>query len=238
MPHYSDYTKHLRRGDIVISWPEGPAEPDANNNDNDEFVYGHFELQKTQNKLQLISKTWMPASMELYKIVNNIRKTFNPRVNKKYSWEIYLEEGIKSLGSEELDCRRPAEDKLFFTVGERNIVEVNHPEDQTGVEDRRQFGLPNLRFGKVAGGEKITRDESIRHTLWEQNNVICFDSDMDQVMESIEGNRKDSFIIIRSITDYHDGTTSKEWQAYSSLCAAAMCKTIICSLPPFVPSPY
>ena len=42
-------------------------------------------------------------------------------------------------------------------------------------------------------------------------------------MESIDGNRKDSFIIIRAIADYYDGTTAKEWQPYASLCAAAFC---------------
>ena len=175
--------------------------------------------------------------MEMYKIVNNIRKTFSTRLNKKYPWETYLEQGIASLQSDELDCRRPSEDKLFFTVGEKtqNIIEVNHPEDSTGQFDRQRFGMPTLRFGKVAGGEKVIRDENIRHTLCEQYNIICFDLDMDQVMDSIDGNRKESFIIIRSIADYYDGQTTKEWLPYSSLSAAAFAKTLICALPP--PSP-
>ena len=182
----------------------------------------------------------MPASMDLYKIVNNIRKTYSPRLNKKYPWEVYLEEGINSLSSEELDCRRPAEDKLFFTVGEKtqNVIEVNHPEDTTGQFDRQKFGQPTLRFGKVGGGDKIIKDENIRHLLCEQHNIICFDSDMDQVMQSIEGNRKDSFIIIRSIADYFDGQTTKEWQPYAALCAAAFAKTLICALPAVPVSPY
>ena len=93
--------------------------------------------------------------------------------------------------SEELDCRRPIEDKLFFTIGEKNVIEANHPEDLLGVSDRRQFGLPTLRFGKVGGGEKVTHDENLRHILCEQYGIVCFASDLDQVMESIEGNRKE-----------------------------------------------
>jgi nucleoside phosphorylase len=230
VPHYSDYTKHPRRGDIIVSFPDSDnqlADPNQ-----EEFVYAHFELEKTQTVNRIISRSWMPASMDLYKIVNNIKKTYNPRLNKIYPWENYLEEGIKALYNEELDCRRPAEDKLFFTVGDRNVIEVNHPEDPNGLSDRRQFGQPTLRFGRIGGGERVVKDESLRHTLSEQYGILCFDSDIDQVMESIHGNRKDSFLIIRSIVDYVDGTSTKEWQPYASLCAAAFMKTVICALPP------
>lgn len=57
-------------------------------------------------------------------------------------------------------------------------------------------------------------------------------------MESIEGNRKDSFIVIRSIVDYGDGSTSKEWHPYSALCAAAFAKAILCALPTTPASPF
>lgn len=226
MPHYSDYNKHIRRGDIVVSFPESTS-AEISDDESQEFVYSHFEVQKNQ----LISKTWMPAAMDLYKIVNNIRRSYNPRLNKLFPWEEYLSQGIESLYNEELDCRRPVEDKLFFTVGEKNIIEVNHPEDQTGSSDRREYGQPTVRFGKIGGCQSIVREEGKRLIMSEKYGILCFDSDMDQVMESIVGNRKDSFILIRSIVDYVDGTTCKEWQPYAALCAAAFAKTIICALP-------
>ena len=234
VPHYSDYTKHPRRGDIVVSFPNYD---DDNDDDADDFVYAHFEVQKNQSGNQIVSKTWMPASNELYRVVNSIRKNYNPRLNQKYPWEEYIDEGILSLKSEELDCSRPNEDKLFFTVGEKNSIEVNHPEDPTNSTDRREFNFPSLRFGKIGGGEKIVRDENLRHILSEEYGIVCFDSDMDQVMESIEGNRKESFIIIRSIVDYIDGSTTKEWQPYSAICAAAFMKTLIRALPAAPRSP-
>jgi hypothetical protein len=227
VPNYSDSTRHPRRGDIVVSYPESNEDDDDQQN----FVYAHFDLEKTQTASKIVSKTWLPVSSELYKIVNNIRKTYNPKLNKKYRWEEHLEEGIESLYNEELDCRRPNEDKLFFTVGEKSVIEVNHPEDLSSSTDRRQFGFPTLRFGKVGGGEKVVREENLRHSISEQFGITCFDQDIDQVMESIEGNRKESFIIIRSIVDYVDGTTSKEWQPYASLCAAAFMRTLISELP-------
>jgi hypothetical protein len=171
--------------------------------------------------------------MELYKVVNNIRKTYNPNSNKIYPWEEYLKDGIDSLYNEELDCRKPKDDKLFFTVGEKNVIEVNHPEDPV---NRRRSG-PLLQFGAIGGGEKLIKDESVRQKLSDKFGIICFDSDLDQVMESIDGNRKDSFIIIRAIADYYDGTTSKEWQPYAALCAAAFTKTLLCALPETVKSP-
>ena len=63
---------------------------------------------------ELAHKAWMPESMDLYKIVNSIRKSYNPRANKKYPWEEYLSQAIVSLTDEEIDWSRPNEDKLFF----------------------------------------------------------------------------------------------------------------------------
>ena len=108
---------------------------------------------------------------------------------------------------------------------------MDHPEDTSGAFDRRSFGLPVVKFGKIGGGKSVSLDDSLRYVVSEKYGIVCFDSDMDQVMESIEGNRKESFIIIRSITDYADGTTTKEWQPYASLCAASLAKAIICALP-------
>jgi nucleoside phosphorylase len=218
VPHYTDYTKHPRRGDIVISYPQS---------EENDFVYAHFEIQKTQSNNEIIWKTWKPGSMDLYRVVNSIRKTYNPNANKTYPWEEYLNDGISSLNNEELDCRRPKDDKLFFTVGDKNVVEINHPDDPA----RRQRSQPMLKFGAIGGGEKLIQDDSLKQKISEKFGVAAFDSDLDQVMESIDGNRKDSFIIIRAIADYYDGTTTKEWQPYAALCAAAFMKTLLCALP-------
>ena len=66
VPHYSDHTKHPRRGDIIVSFPDYTSTVD----DGQDFVYAHFELQKNQNTSQIISKSWMPSSNELYRIAN------------------------------------------------------------------------------------------------------------------------------------------------------------------------
>ncbi len=84
MPHYSDYTRHPRRGDIIVSYPE----PVSLEDHSEDFVYAHFDLQKTHDSgSQIVSKIWLPESNELYKIANSIRKTYDPQQNFLYPWE-------------------------------------------------------------------------------------------------------------------------------------------------------
>jgi len=52
-----------------------------------------------------------------------------------------------------------------------------------------------------------------------------------QVLESIVGNRKESFIFVRGACDYLDGTKNVVWQPYSALVAAAFMKAVIEKIP-------
>lgn len=119
VPHYSDYTRHPRRGDVVVSFPDssGVAE-------DDDFVYAHFEMPSGKNSVELNRRVWMPSSMQLYKLCQSIRKTYDQSFDEKYPWESYLDQGIESLYNAELDCRRPNEDKLYFTVGDKVNLEI------------------------------------------------------------------------------------------------------------------
>lgn len=106
------------------------------------------------------------------------------------------------------------------------IVEVNHP---TKVD--KDYTKPIVRFGMIAGGKNLLTNDYLKSTLSDKCQVLCFDSEIDQVIAAIQGNRTDSFMIIRGISDYHDGTLNKDWQPYSALCAAAFMKTIIFKIP-------
>ena len=50
-------------------------------------------------------------------------------------------------------------------------------------------------------------------------------------MESIVGNRKESFLFVRGACDYLDGTKNVIWQPYSALVAAAFMKSVIEKIP-------
>ena len=47
------------------------------------------------------------------------------------------------------------------------------------------------------------------------------------MLESIVGSRKESFLIIRGVADYVDGTKNAEWQPYAALAAAAFMKSVL-----------
>ena len=98
-------------------------------------------------------------------------------------------------------------------------------------KEKKDYSRPIIHFGTIAGGKNILTNDYFKTTLSDKCNVLCFDSEIDQVIAAVQGNRTESFMIIRGISDYHDGTLNKEWQPYSSLCAAAFMKTIIYKIP-------
>lgn len=121
--NYSDYEKHPRRGDILVSFP------DSMMSDDESFIYMHFEAPASvgggpKSSTELNRRIWMPSSGELYRLCQSIRRSYDPSFGEKYPWEIYLDQGIDSLNNTELDCRRPSEDKLHFTIGDK-VININ-----------------------------------------------------------------------------------------------------------------
>ena len=130
--------------------------------------------------------------------------------------------------NQEADFNRPPpeSDRLYMNIGDDDLIEVQHPlrpDDGDSIKE----GVPNIHYGVIGSGRPVTKYDSTRLDFAQRYNVSCFDAEFDQVIESIVGNRKDSFLFIRGMADYSDGTRNKEWQPYASLVAAAMMKTII-----------
>lgn len=88
----------------------------------------------------------------------------------------------------------------------------------------------------VASGRRIARDDQLRQKFASRFGILAFDAEMDAVVDSILGNCRDSFAVVRGIADYKDGSRGKEWQPYASLAAASVVKAMICAMDP--PSPY
>ena len=114
--------------------------------------------------------------------------------------------------------------------------------------DPRCAGRPVLHLGPVAAGRGVALDDSLRQEFAYKNGVLCYDSELDSVVESVYGNRKDHYILVRGIADYkvglqqryllpistvccQDGTRRKEWQHYAALMAASVAKCIIQNIP-------
>lgn len=110
-------------------------------------------------------------------------------------------------------------------IGDGNIIEMQHPQHPMGEDERK--GSPKIHYGSVGAGKRFARDDDLRMDYAARNGLQCIDSEFDQVLESVVGSVKDSFILIRGISDYADGAQKLEWQPYAALAAASVMKSII-----------
>lgn len=184
---------------------------------------------------------WCPYSLELQDIAKKLLEEAQETGSRP--WEQYLVEAREKLmESDDLDFVRPdpATDKLFMSIGTNDLIEMAHPEAKPednsfeGEEyDPRKAGFPAIHFGAIGSGRlAVGGNEQLRQDIAQKWGLKAFDIEYDTVIESIFGNRKDRYIVIRGIADYRDGARKKEWQPYAALGAAAFMKAILCRLAP------
>ncbi|KAK2704262.1 hypothetical protein QYM36_016606 [Artemia franciscana] len=105
---------------------------------------------------------------------------------------------------------------------------------KVGDDEKYTTGAtPRLHLGPIGCGYIFSRNDILRQEISYTHGILAYDSEFDQVLESIYGNRKDNYVVIRGISDYVDGTggRGKEWQAYASLVASSVMKAMILELP-------
>ncbi|XP_062536526.1 uncharacterized protein LOC134205358 isoform X2 [Armigeres subalbatus] len=221
IPHYTDYRKHVRLGDVVIASISDQIKSslDAQGRINAKpycYVYnGQGDL-----------KTYYPVD----DCLQTIGKSLQVNDDGKKPWEVYIKEGVANLSNRsDNDFSRPAPntDKLYMNIGNKDVIEVAHPVDQDDVD-----GLPQTRLhmGPIGSGYDVIKSDSLRTQYSQEYGLVATDVEMNSVLDSIVGNCRDSFILVKGVSDYKDGTTSKKWQNYASLAAAAVMKTIICAM--------
>ncbi|RZC32047.1 uncharacterized protein BDFB_002262, partial [Asbolus verrucosus] len=222
VPHYTDYNKHVRLGDVVVSHP-------VNNKD----IYVYCESTRVSDKgYDFEVKHYRPNNFILQDIASHLKSSDSGDNGTVSPWVNYLRDGLNILGSQiETDFKPPSSetDKLYMAIGERDLIEVTHPVPQDKTV-KRQEGCPRIHLSTIASGRMIVRDDRLRQQFASEVGALAFDCEFDAVIESVLGNCKDSFIIIRGVSDYKDGTRRKEWQPYASLAAASVMKSIICGL--------
>lgn len=180
---------------------------------------------------------WCPLSFDLQDIAKHLYK--QSLITGIRPWEQYFEEARSKLHqSDDLDFVRPDEssDKLYMSIGTNDLIEMAHPQRDASKNndeyDARAHGMPAIHFGAIGSGRMAVGNEQLRQDIALKFGLKAFDIEFDTVIESIFGNRKDRYIIIRGIADYKDGARKKEWQPYASLAAAAYMKAILCELEP------
>lgn len=224
VPHYTDYSRHVRLGDVVVSYPP----------DNRSYIYAYCDQVKSLDGggYMFEAKTWTPPNLGLQQIAQQLSEIAenNP---EQCPWLDYMRQGMAEF--EEQDdglFQRPAPetDKLYMSLGGTGLIEVAHPSPPDGIIRPQSVDSPRIHFGAIGSGRYVVKDDNIRQEFAKLYGVLAFDTEFDAVVESIFGNRKDSYIFIRGISDYRDGMRKKEWQPYSALAAAAFMKAIICAL--------
>jgi nucleoside phosphorylase len=247
VPHFTDYSKHVRLGDVVVS--SIPSEVPTNTKP---YIYLHGgrnhdhhrdqEEDVTSDSFSL--KTWCPPDLECEIIARAVYEAGLQKQSMR-SWEYFIREGLESLShhsnNQELDLTgsnftRPSDetDKLFMSVGCKDVIEVGHPSppQDSPLFNARARGFPVVHFGPIGSGASLVRDEVIRQDVASRFGIRAFDSEFDSVLESIFGNRKEKYCVIRGIADYKDGLRGrKEWIPYASLAAASFMKSVILNLP-------
>lgn len=220
IPHYTDYKKHVRLGDVVIS--SVPSEHSFVNGDIKEKPYCYV----FNNGEEL--KKYFPINPCL----QDIAKSLQSHANAKKPWESYFEEGLIHLKEKiDTDFTRPSAntDKLYMNIGNKDVIEVQHPlpQDTTDSSD-----VPSMRLhlGPVGSGYELVKSDTLRTEFSKKYGLIATDVEFNSVLDSIVGNCRDSFLLVKGISDYKDGTTTKKWQNYASLAAASVMKSIICAM--------
>ncbi|XP_020280044.1 uncharacterized protein LOC109852892 isoform X3 [Pseudomyrmex gracilis] len=226
VPHYTDYNKHVRLGDVVISHPTPLNKKYA-------YVYCENAKMNESGDYHFETKEYCPPNLILQEIAATLIKQAENETLPP--WQTHMKEGLENLiNQSEHDFNPPPleSDKLYMAIGERDVIEVAHPTAPQDSANKRNDRCSRVHLAPVASGRQIARDDQLRQKFASRFGALAFDAEMDAVVESILGNCRENFAVIRGIADYKDGTRIKEWQPYAALAAASVMKAIICAMDP------
>ena len=108
--------------------------------------------------------------------------------------------------------------------------QVEHPR-ASGYRQLEHDNKSRIRYGPIGSSKYVARNDRLRMEFAENTGVKAYDAEFGPVLDAIEGSRRASYLVIRGVADYVDGTKNKEWQPYAALAAAAYMKAIISAMP-------
>jgi nucleoside phosphorylase len=225
VPHYADYYSHVRLGDVVVSAPNDRGQL---------FIYcDKVTEDAVHGALQYSLKSWSPVDLVLLTAARSLVDCASQNPDRSAVWEEYITAGSQLLRGQEVAFERPPQetDRLFMNLGGDDMIEVGHPAAPPNAPPPHP-GQPTIRFGAIASGKPVVMGDQLRLDFAARHQCVANDTEFDQVLESIVGNRKDSFLFVRGVADYLDGSKNAEWQPYAALVAAAFTRAIIDQLPP------
>lgn len=192
VPHYTDYKRHVRLGDVVVSTAAAPTTT-ATAGDKP-FVYAYSSGDDR--------RTYHPVNACLQDIARGLNAIADDADDSSAAgrrpWETYLADGLAHLlARTENDFRRPAanSDKLYMNIGNRDVIEVAHPLPQ---QPHAGDGAANrIHLGPIGSSKDLGRSDQARTEFVQRYGLVATDLEMSSVLDSIIGNCRDSFIVVK-----------------------------------------
>ncbi|KAL2801577.1 nucleoside phosphorylase domain-containing protein [Aspergillus granulosus] len=217
-------TKHdIRLGDIVVSYPH--------NGKGGVFQYDFgkaiqsraFQQTGFLNQPPILLRTAASGLRAQYELkghgidqaINTILEKY-PRLQQQYR-----RPGPSSDRLYQSWVLHP--DKLDICTGvcDDNLSKLIIRPERTKDEDN-----PTIHYGLIASANQLMRDASIRDTLAEKHDILCFEMEAAGLMNHFP------CLVVRGICDYSDSHKNKEWQGYAAMAAAAYAKDLLLRIPP------
>ena len=222
VPHFSDYDRHVRLGDIVVSYPLGSRQAS--------YLHCQSVRKATQpGSYEFEAKMFVTEKAAMSKSLEMMNRGGTTDSYMHSALERNIREGQKLLRDEDgISFERPLAktDRLYMEDECAGKVHVEHPKPiETG--NATHAGQPRIHYGLPSGGKYVGCDYDMRLQFAQVHKVLCYDNDCHAILEAVETNGKTSYVIIRSMSDYIDGRRNLDWQPYAALSASAYMKILI-----------
>ncbi|KAF5404361.1 hypothetical protein PHET_02168 [Paragonimus heterotremus] len=248
VPHVYEFEKHSRLGDVVVSAPVGLGQsrsPNGNGNHTTKrscdpvYIYCDrlVELSddvSSEQPFKFVLKQYEIRDSSLLDCVGRVLDRFEQNPSN-CQWAEILTSSMKLVSEgDAVNFDRPPSDtdKLKLKVDQGVTFDIKHPEVPENLVSLYPPGIPAVRLGCLGSGRPITDNDQLRDSFAKEHQLLCYDSEYDQVLESVLGNGLNSFLIIRGMADYVEGRRNTQWQPYAALAAASFMKAVILELPP------
>lgn len=193
IPHYTDFKKHVRLGDVVISSVDQTRQ-NMTNGEAKKAEKPYCYVYSNQEDL----KTYFPVNPCLQEIA----KSLQAHISARRPWESYYHEGLSHLKDRiENDFTRPAAntDKLYMNIGNRDVIEVQHPQPQDST-DAGEEPLMRLHLGPIGSGYDLIKSDTLRTEFAKQHGLLATDVELNSVLDSVVGNCRESFLVVKGIS--------------------------------------
>jgi nucleoside phosphorylase len=210
--------RDIRLGDVVVSLPTGQhggvIQYDLGRMEND-----HFHRVGSLNKPPTILTTAISTLRSIETLPEEIT-TLVERVHE-------------ANNDMEREWMYPAiaKDILFnanFSHINKNSAcdECSKVSGKTVPRKRRGTNHPEIHYGNIASGNSVMKHATLRDSLGERDNTICFEMEAAGLMDSFP------CLVIRGVCDYADSHKNWKWQPYAASVAAAYAKKLLLVISP------